>query len=782
MISPCKRANIQRSFDSDPNYTHCAKECHVDTKTVRKYTEKNVVPKPMGQREYQTRIAPLDEFWPEIKELLDNDSKLKPYAILEFMMDKYPNKFDPSWRRTLERRIVRWGIENQIGKNVTCSQIHQPGDVLAFDFTEAASLSITVASVAWQGLIFHSTLTYSNWEYAQLCLSESYEAVVNGVQNTFLKLGGVTRRLRCDSLTAAVNNHNSKHNFQTKYDLFLTHFGVAGHRINVRKPEENGDCESSHGHLKDYLDQQLRLRGNRNFATFDELQVFLDECIAKRNVKRRELFVRDRAVLAPLPPSHFPTFTQLDLHVPSTSVIRIKQNAYSIPSHLIDLHLKSRIHSDHIELWYQGDKLLEMPRLIGKGGVLFDYRDVIDSLVRKPGGFANYRYREFMFPTILFRKGFDAAVKQHGEHAGIKCYLKLLHIAKHHGQENVEAELRRVLDSEETIDPKAIESKVDTTSPASLVKDPHVEQPELDTYDDLLEHKEVLDEPDKHTDNGAIETATEPRGTGWPFETTETTDDAIHGDRLGGSSIAGELESSSVLGCAVDCGDGQADRESHIASHEAIGTGMHQDMVSDQVVAIPDGGPTSNATTSKRGVREARGELVDFWQTGLGEDHVTESVGRPTGASRPYSMPGNMCETSTTSTACQARTSLAANAEEAWPIFSNDYRRHRVCTTESRRDGSVVYIDCGSIRANEHVDQQQPSIFEMGADLQGRDDHSSSHRQVGSPQHDHRAQRGQLPTGGSPGKTASNDYVGALGEVTFRVEIAQNLVGKFSCR
>ncbi len=70
----------------------------------------------------------------------------------------------------------------------------------------------------------------------------------------------------------------------------------------------------------------------------------------------------------------------------------------------------------------------------------------------------------------------------------------------------------------------------------------------------------------------------------------------------------------------------------------------------------------------------------------------------------------------------------------------------------------------------------------MGADLQGRDDDSRCYRQVGSPQHDHRAQRGQLPTGGSPGKTASNDYVGALGEATFRVEIAQNLVGKFSCR
>ncbi len=36
MISPWKRANIQRSFDSDPNCTRCAKECHVDPKTGHK--------------------------------------------------------------------------------------------------------------------------------------------------------------------------------------------------------------------------------------------------------------------------------------------------------------------------------------------------------------------------------------------------------------------------------------------------------------------------------------------------------------------------------------------------------------------------------------------------------------------------------------------------------------------------------------------------------------------------------------------------------------------------
>ena len=514
MISFWKRAKIQRLFDSEPNVTRCAKECHVDPKSIRKYVDKNVATAIKKVREYPTRTAPLDEFWPEIQTLLENDPKLKPYAILEFFVDKYPNKFEHSWRRTLERRIGQWKLEQQIEKNVVCSQNHSPGDLLAYDFTELESLRITIASQAWSGLLFHATLTQSNWEYGELCLSESYEAVVSGVQNAFLTLGGVTRRLRSDSLTAAVNNLNSKHAFQNGYRSFLEHFGVNGHRINVRQPQENGDCESSHGHLKDYLDQALRLRGSRNFESLDQLRTFIDEQLSKRNAKRREAITRERVLLAPLPPTLFPTFTQVELQVPTTSVIRLKQNSYSVPSYLIGLKLQSRIHADHIEIWQPGRKLFEMPRLIGKDQVWFDYRHVIDSLVRKPGGFINYRYREHMYPTIWFRKAFDTAIAQHGELPGVKCYLKLLYLSKHHGQDNVETELRQALESVATIDAKLIESKIDKTSPASLVEDPYVEQPELDTYDDLLKHKEVLNEyDDELPDDRTIELATEPRGT-----------------------------------------------------------------------------------------------------------------------------------------------------------------------------------------------------------------------------------------------------------------------------
>jgi len=36
-----------------------------------------------------------------------------------------------------------------------------------------------------------------------------------------------------------------------------------------------------------------------------------------------------------------------------------------------------------------------------------DYRHIIWSLVRKPGAIARYRYREDMFPTLVFRRAYD---------------------------------------------------------------------------------------------------------------------------------------------------------------------------------------------------------------------------------------------------------------------------------------------------------------------------------------------------------------------------------------
>ena len=66
-----------------------------------------------------------------------------------------------------------------------------------------------------------------------------------------------------------------------------------------------------------------------------------------------------------------------------------------------------RIHEWHLEVYY-GSKLVEtLPRLVGTRKHHINYRHVIDSLLRKPGGFRDYRYRDALFPTLVFRRAWE---------------------------------------------------------------------------------------------------------------------------------------------------------------------------------------------------------------------------------------------------------------------------------------------------------------------------------------------------------------------------------------
>jgi transposase InsO family protein len=305
-------------------------------KTIRKYREAGLLPSQMErpERTYRTRQDPLAEFWSEIEALLQQEPQLKPYAILDWLQQKHnPPTAEPrvtdSIRRTLERRVRRWKLTQGVPQEVKFPQIHHAGDVLALDFVVMNSLQITVCGKPFEHLLFHAAFTYSNWEYVHLCHSESFEALSTGLQDALHHAGGVPRRVRSDRLSAAVNNLSSDQEFAAQYRELLEHYGATGHCINVRKPHENGDVESSHGHFKDALDQALRLRGSRDFTSVEEYLSFVRQLATRRNASRAKPFAEELAALGPLPPQRRPTSTSVFVTVKSDSVIRVKRNAYS---------------------------------------------------------------------------------------------------------------------------------------------------------------------------------------------------------------------------------------------------------------------------------------------------------------------------------------------------------------------------------------------------------------------------------------------------------------------
>ena len=76
-------------------------------------------------------------------------------------------------------------------------------------------------------------------------------------------------------------------------------------------------------------------------------------------------------------------------------------------SRLIGEQVEARLFADRVEVWYADQHVDTLPRLVGRDQHAVHYRHVIDSLVRKPGAFANYAYRDDLFPTSRFRLAYD---------------------------------------------------------------------------------------------------------------------------------------------------------------------------------------------------------------------------------------------------------------------------------------------------------------------------------------------------------------------------------------
>jgi hypothetical protein len=280
--------------------------------------------------------------------------------------------------------------------------------------------------------------TYSNWESVSICPSESFESLSAGLQAALWRIGGVPQEHRTDNLSAATHDlpDSRGRDFTVRYRELLDHYGLRASRNFPGNAHENGDVESSNGGLKSALDQRLRLRGSREFATRELYVAFLDSCVTARNAGRSARVEEERAQLKALPGRALPAYKEFYASVSRASAVRVINRSYSVSSRLIGSCLRVRVHADIVELHHQGECVASMERLVGKERNRIDYRHIIHTLVRKPGAFRRYVFREAMFPTLEFRRAYDALLAQNNAQADLE-YLRILHLAAGDGEATV---------------------------------------------------------------------------------------------------------------------------------------------------------------------------------------------------------------------------------------------------------------------------------------------------------------------------------------------------------
>ena len=339
-------------------------------------------------------------------------------------------------------------------------QEHPPGREAAFDFTHTGELGVTIGGEAFDHLLFTLKASCGKWLYAELAYGETWEALSQGLQNAMWAAGGVWDVWRSDNLSAATKElrRTGGRALTKRYAELLNHYGgVESTRIKPGNPRENGTAEKANHLLKSALEQALQLRGHRDFDSVEHYTAFVDATVAEHNSERSLAIEAERATLKPLPSSRLPVHSVFTPKVRSWSTIRVGRRWYSVPSRLIGHELEVLQHPNHLEVYYQGKLTLELPRLRGSDVVRIDYRHIIWSLVRKPGAFARYKFREELFPTLTFRRAYDALVSSRGERADIE-YVRILHLAASTMQGPVERALDELLAGGDRFDYVAVKA------------------------------------------------------------------------------------------------------------------------------------------------------------------------------------------------------------------------------------------------------------------------------------------------------------------------------------
>lgn len=476
---------LMKLSKEEMSLTKLAAKAGMDVKTARKYLQSGCLPSQMKTtRTWQTREDAFKEVWSEVEVLIKDASGLQALTIFEELQRRYPGRFQDGQLRTLQRRIRIWRGLYGPEQEVIFPQTHHPGQMSQSDFTWMNLLDITVTGQLFPHMLYHFVLTYSNWEYVEICFSESYESLSAGLQNALWILGGVPEQHRTDHLGAAQLGGLERDSFGAHYLALMKHYALTPTRNNAGQSHENGDVEQAHYRIKERVEQALLLRGNRDFPDRGGYERFLRDIFMARNRNRSQRLQSELAVLKPLPVYRLNDYREYKVPVGPWSTVRVAHNTYSVPARLIRHEVLARLYSNHIEIYFAGQCVSSMERLRGSGKAIIDYRHVIGSLVRKPGAFDNYRYREEMFPSTVFRQAYDRLIEQDGQR-GTRCYLKILEWTAMNSEAAMEAALRQSLENGEDLIFEKLVSM--TECPAAEPPTIHIPLPNLFAYDHLLQ-------------------------------------------------------------------------------------------------------------------------------------------------------------------------------------------------------------------------------------------------------------------------------------------------------
>ncbi len=404
-------------------------------------------------------------------------------ALLTHLMATKPDLTAGVSLRTLQERLQGWRAKHGPPKEVFFPQVREPAESVQYDWFNANELGVTIAGQPLPHLLGHTVFPYSNWEWVMPCQSESSLSLRSGLQAALWVIDGVPKKLQMDhssTATHTLRRDSGEREFNADYLAFCGHLHLEPCSINVARPNENGDVEGAHGHLKRRLKNHLLLRGSRDFPDESAYVAFLATVCTAANALRSAKVEVERAALQPLPAQRYPESECRAVRVSSFSTVRVRNSAYSVPARLIGLTVHAHISEREVLICHEREEVARFSRAPGQQARI-DFRHIITWLARKPGAFRSYVHREELFPSLIYRQAYDR-LRVLQEHTADARYLQLLLLAAETEEARVAAALGELLRTAEPPLAATLRQRLQSDQAPMLIA-PFT--PDLTAYDQL---------------------------------------------------------------------------------------------------------------------------------------------------------------------------------------------------------------------------------------------------------------------------------------------------------
>ena len=473
-----------------PYFYQVADAAGVSPKTARKYLNLNQPPSQLKTvYTWSAREDAFADVWPQAVIFLENNTGIEAKTLFEHLRDLYPGRFKPHQLRTFQRRVKDWKLLYGPAQEVYFPQDYKPGQFGASDFTSLNRVGVTIHQLPFDHSLCHFVLCYSNYESATIVRGgERFESLSLGLQNALWELGKVPAYHRTDNLKAAVAKVGFPKEYTDNYMALARHYDFEPISIQPGKPNENGDVEQSHFRLITAIEQALILRGSKDFESVESYNAFVQAIVKQRNLQRKDKLLEELEVMKPLPAKRYDDAGTFVCKVGRFSTITVLKKTYSVHSRLMGTEITAKVFPDTLEIWHRHRFIERMERLTGTKTHRIDYRHVIDSLVRKPGAFENYRYQDDLFPSSLFRVAYDQLIMLcHSRKSANKQYVKILELAARENECLVQSALKTLIDNNHPVSFEVVEAMVASHTQPQRIADVYIADVDLGVYDRLLE-------------------------------------------------------------------------------------------------------------------------------------------------------------------------------------------------------------------------------------------------------------------------------------------------------